>query len=274
MRHCLVSFAAFVLLFGGWIPQSAGAAPTARHCELRDQLAQPVKFDGVEQGRATLGEALDVIAKRYHLQFDINEEAFKQAKIKDVAGIKITENAAVPEMHAKLGIVLRKILSRVSPSATYVVRDDLIEITTTDAVRKEFFADRPALRGPLPPLVSASFDKQPLETALKKLGDDGSVVLDRRCAKEAQTAVTAELVNVPLDTAVRMIADMGGLKVVPLDNALYVTSKDNARVLLKERKKLRRAAQRREKKEKAEEKAKTPPAKPDPTKKETSDGRP
>jgi len=49
-----------------------------------------------------------------------------------------------------------------------------------------------------------------------------------------------------------MFADMAGLAVVPMDNALYVTSKDNARVLLEEREKLR-LQREREKKEKASE---------------------
>ena len=52
--------------------------------------------------------------------------------------------------------------------------------------------------------------------------------------------------------AVRMFADMAGLAVVPLDNALYVTSKDNARALRKEREKLR-LQREREKKEKPSE---------------------
>jgi hypothetical protein len=66
-----------------------------------------------------------------------------------------------------------------------------------------------------------------------------NVVLDARTAKEAQAPVTAELSNVPLDTAARLFADMAGLQVVPLDNVLYVTSIDNARALREEQEKSR-----------------------------------
>ena len=157
-------------------------------------------------------------------------------------------------MHTTLAKVLQQTLRRVpaKSGATYLIRDDVIEITTTAAIRKEFFADRPEKPGPLPPLVSGAFDKVPLEDALKELNHYGNIVLDARAAKEGQVQVSADLENVPLDTTVRMFADMAGLAVVPMDNALYVTSKDNARVLLEEREKLR-LQREREKKEKASE---------------------
>jgi tetratricopeptide (TPR) repeat protein len=109
-----------------------GADMPARGIELRNQLAKPVKFDGVEQGRATLAEVLDVLAKRYHLTFDINEQGFKLEGVMDVASTPITADSAIPEMNTTLSTVLRKILRRVAvPSgATYLIRKDVIEITT------------------------------------------------------------------------------------------------------------------------------------------------
>ena len=120
--------------------------------------------------------------------------------------------------------------------------------------------------GPLPPLVSVEFDKTTtLGTALKELNRYGNVVLDARAIKEGQATVTADLANVPLDTAVRMFADMAGLKVVKLDNSLYVTSKDNAKVLLKEQEKQKRERERedKEKAKKEEEKPKSTAPKPE-----------
>jgi hypothetical protein len=46
--------------------------------------------------------------------------------------------------------------------------------------------------------------------------------------EKGKTAVTARLINVPLDRAVRLLADMADLKAVLLGNVLYVTSKENA----------------------------------------------
>lgn len=225
-----------VLVLAGGTP--ALQAEESRSQELRHLLEKPVKFSGLEDPKTTFSEALECIAKRYNLSFDIDEYAFKKAKIKEVGKIEIASPLPIPEMHTRLSKVVKKILSRVSPSATYIIRDDFIEITTVQAIRKEFFADRP--HGPFPPLVSGSFEKVPLESALKELAHSGNIVLDVRAAKEGQTPVTAELVNVPLDTAVRMLADMAALSVVPLDNALYVTSKDNARLLMEEMRRLQR----------------------------------
>jgi hypothetical protein len=243
------------------------AEESARNKELRDLLAKPVKFGGADDPKMTLTEMLDVLANRYKLSFDINEEAFKHAEIPNVRAFEVIQPGPLPEMQTRLGVVLQKILGRVSPSAMYIIRNDTIEITTQDAVRKEFFPDRPT--GPLPPLVTATFDMVPLKAAFKELSHAGNIVVDGRMAKEAETAVTADLTNVPLDTAVRMLADMAGLKVVPLDNVLYVTDKENVRVLMEEQEKLR--LQRPAQKKKADKPAgdKDKPAPPDKSKSHT-----
>ncbi|HEY7310324.1 MAG TPA: hypothetical protein VH643_13250 [Gemmataceae bacterium] len=225
-----------VLVLAGGTP-ALHAEESARGQELCRLLYKPVHFPGYNDPKTTFAEVLDQLAKRYNLSFDMNEHALKEADLKEVEKYEIASPKPVPEMHTRLGTGLKKILNRVSPSVTYIIRDDFIEITTVKAIRKEFFADRP--HGPFPPLVIDNFDKVPLEAALKELAHSGNIVLDARAAKEGQTTVTADLVNVPLDTAVRMLADMAGLKVVPLDNALYVTSKDNARLLMEEQEKLR-----------------------------------
>lgn len=246
-----------VLVLAGGTP-ALHAEETTRGQELCRLLAKPVKYPGVDDPKYTFSECLEQLAKRYNLSFDINLRAFEKAHIEEVLKSRLTAQQQLPEMHARLGAVLKKILSRVSPSAAYIVREGFIEITTEQAMRKEFFANRP--HGPFPPLVIDNFEKVPLEAALKELAHSGNIVLDARAAKEGQTPVTADLVNVPLDTAVRMLADMAGLKVVPLDNALYVTSTDNARLLMEEQEKLRlqRKCETKHKKDKPSKKTDKP----------------
>ncbi len=156
----------------------------------------------------------------------------------------------IPKMtRVRLATVLKKILERVpSPSgATYVLRRDGIEITTEAAKIAEFrnSSDHAApnpepMEAPLGPpnpllLVQAEFDKRPLDEALKELADatDSTVILDVRASDKAK-AVTATLINVPLDTAVDLLANMSGLQVVSRDRVLYVTTKDNAEAMQKE----------------------------------------
>ena len=65
-----------------------------------------------------------------------------------------------------------------------------------------------------------------------------SVVLDARIAlklrQEGQADLNITFNNVPLDTAVRLLADMSGLGVVAIDSVLYVTTRDNADQLQQE----------------------------------------
>ncbi len=258
-RRCWIFICSALLLAGGF--SVLHAEESARGRELRELLSKPVKFSGADDPKLTLVELLEALAKRYNLSFDINEQAFKDADIKEVHKIEIIAPGPIPEMHTRMETVLKKILSRVSPSAMYIIRGDMIEITTQDAVRKEFFPDRPT--GPLPPLVSGTFDKVALKAAFKELAHAGNIVLDVRMAKEAEAEVTADFSNVPLDTAVRTLADMAGLKVVPLENVLYVTDKENARTLTEEQEKLR--LQRPPDKQKADRPAAEAREKPTPS---------
>jgi hypothetical protein len=103
----------------------------------------------------------------------------------------------------------------------YAVVGDTVVITTEDL----------AIHRQMKQRVSVDYENVQLGTALKKLAKETgtSIVLDGRSAKEAETAVTLQLDDVPLETAVRLAAEMGGLKPVRVGNVLFVTSKANAK---------------------------------------------
>jgi hypothetical protein len=243
---------------------AAHATDTPRSQELRGHLAAPVKFPGFDDPNTTLTEALDALAKRYDLNFDLNEHALKEAGLKDVHKFEIASPNPVPEMNARLETVLKKVLGRVSPRVTFVIRDDHIEVTTREAIRREFYPGR--TEEVLPPLVYTTFEGKPLAEALKELsqGSGLTVLLDGRAAKEARTPVTADLMNVPLDTAVRLLADMAGLKVVPVDAVLYVTTAENACALREEQEKSRLETKRDQEKKAPEPARADKPAAPSP----------
>src|SRR5207253_1256560 len=98
--------------------------------ELSKALSTPVKFGGFDDPKTTLIEALDVLAKRYDITFDVNERAFKFEQIDDVLKTEIAQPKPIPEMNTRLGRILKKILERVPvPSgATFLIRKDHIEI--------------------------------------------------------------------------------------------------------------------------------------------------
>jgi RNA polymerase sigma factor (sigma-70 family) len=180
--------------------------PETRRDELRNQLNQPVHFPGFEDARATFTDAIDHLSKRYNLTFHLNERAFQALDPKnDVPTFKIAETP-IPEMHSRLKTVLQVHLKRLPPKmgAMYVIRRDCIEITTEAAVRAEMGipANRPFL-----PLVWGKLDNTPIAEALRHLGDQSeyNVISDPRVAEKLKTPATAELNNMPIDTAVRLL---------------------------------------------------------------------
>src|SRR5262249_3559431 len=50
-----------------------GAGMPKRGLELRDKLGDTVKFQGIDDPKTTFVEALDQLAARYNLVFDVNE---------------------------------------------------------------------------------------------------------------------------------------------------------------------------------------------------------
>lgn len=229
MRRAIV----VVCLFVGLATLISAAPAPAPAVSVPQKLAQRVKFDGIDDPKATLDEALDKVSKLYDVTFDVNDKAFKFENLMDVGKTEVASPAAIPAMkNVRLSAVLRKILSRIPvPSgAVYCVRADHIEITTGTFQAAEIWGK---YGGPHLPLVNATLDKAPLEDAVKELSEqsDFNVLLDNRAADKAKTPVSARLLNTPLDTALRLLADMADLRSVHLDNVLYVTTKENAAAL-------------------------------------------
>src|SRR5262249_48313531 len=109
-------------------------------------------------------------------------------------------------------------------------RDHVVITTTARASNPEtWIADGTSP----PPTVDVECVDKPLTAALGEIRDHSGVniVLDQRAADKARKAVTVRMTRVPVDTAVRLLADMADLRMVVMDNVLYVTSSDNAKEL-------------------------------------------
>jgi len=211
-------------------PPPAPAPPIS----LSQKLSQRVEFDGFNDPKTTLSDALDKLAKLYDLEvtFEINDKAFEMDQLKDVGRTPVADPMPIPPMRTTLAMVLRKILRRVpAPSGTtYLIRHGVIEITTGTFQHLEVWG---GFVGPFFPLVNVVLEKTPLEDAVKELADQSgfNVVLDNKAGNKTKTPLTARMLNTPLDTALRLLADMADMAVVHLDNVLYVTAKENAAAL-------------------------------------------
>jgi hypothetical protein len=208
-------------------PAPAPALPVS----LSQKLSQRVEFDGINDPRTTLDAALDKLAKLSDVTFEINSMAFEMDQLKEVGRAPVAETP-IPPMRNTLATVLRKILRRVpAPSGTtYLIRRDVIEITTGMFQHVEVWG---GYDGPKFPLVDVVLEKTPLEEAVKELANQSgfNVVLDNKAGDTMKTPLTAKMLNTPLDTALRLLADMTDMGVVHLDNVLYVTAKANAAAL-------------------------------------------
>jgi hypothetical protein len=81
--------------------------------------------------------------------------------------------------------------------------------------------------------VSVDCDGTVFDATVKQLALDtgANVVVDPRLGEKAKKAVTLKLDDVPLETAVRLLAEVADLRAVRMSNVLFVTTPDKAKVL-------------------------------------------
>jgi type II secretory pathway component GspD/PulD (secretin) len=126
--------------------------------------------------------------------------------------------ASIKVEGVKARAALRTVLGRYQLDFA-VVGDNLLISTESMLIQRQ-------LKQRLPVDVSET----PLAAALKQLGRDSGVnlLVDKRVAKEAQTPVSLQVDEAPLDAAIRLLVNQAGLKAVRLGNVIFVTSKANA----------------------------------------------
>jgi hypothetical protein len=79
--------------------------------------------------------------------------------------------------------------------------------------------------------VSIDCDGTSFATAIKQLAADtgANLVIDPRLGDKANKGVTLKLEDVPLETAVRLLAEVADLRAVRSSNVLFVTSSDKVK---------------------------------------------
>jgi RNA polymerase sigma factor (sigma-70 family) len=216
---------------------SAKPDAAARIRDWRDRSNRLINFEGIDDPNITFIEALDNLSKRYNLSFTINHKAFEEKDLTDVERFKFCAAKPVRPLQARLATVLNVILSRLpaEANAVYVLRLDTVEITTKEALQDEMGIPRNELRSVLP-LVWDVFEDTPISKALASVTETTgyNVVVDSRVAEKVQAKATAQFNNVPVDTAVRLLANMADLRMVRMDNVFYVTTAENVKRLHEE----------------------------------------
>lgn len=210
-------------------PQAAGAETTAE--KLRKALDQ---VRDLEIANQPLDAAVNQLREQTALNFTLDQTAVPPSPVAAnlLGGGGVAGDQAGSYTHLRLNgqfhnLPLRVALNRLlrPHNLAHAVVSDTILITT-----REKATDR-QLEQP----VSLNADATPLSGLLKQLAREtgANLVLDPRAAKAGQTALTLRLDEVPLQTAVEVLADEAGLRAVRMDNVLYVTTEARAEKLRK-----------------------------------------
>src|SRR5262249_12808602 len=189
---------------------------------VRKGLDEPITLDYSSQ---SMQDAIQHLKEKTKLNFVLDVFTIQQM------GILLDENGNPININLKLekGKVRQALQQLLQPyNLTYVILGDTVLITTEEMGLHRQMRQR----------IDVDVSQVPLETALKKLARTHaiSLVIDPKVAKDAQTPVSLQLDDATLETTVRLLAELGGLKSVRLGNVLFVTDEARATKLRKEEK--------------------------------------
>jgi hypothetical protein len=199
-------------------PEASAAAVSPLE-KARKALDAPVTM---KLERRPLTEALSLWREKTGLTLVVDDLAIQQELGWSATQAPTPVNVDLDGVKARAA--LQSILTPYGLS--FAVICDRVVVTTEDSAEARQMAQK----------INVDLDKVEFGDALKRLSRETgvSLVLDGRLAKEAKAPVSMQLEDVPLETAVRLLAETAGLKPVRMGNALFVTAKGTANELRSE----------------------------------------
>jgi hypothetical protein len=218
-RHGLFAALAFALALAA---APAAPVPPAQDSKKAGETAAERVRKALDQTIANLeidNQQLNLALEQLHEETKINF-VIDRVTIAQLMGLDIDNNAPVRVklQNAKAKTALRNILNQYS--LAYAIVGDTVLITSEEM----------AVYRQLKQRVSVDLDRVPMDKALKGLARETgtNLLVDGRAQKESQAAVSLQLEDVPLETAVRLIAEGAGLKPVRMGNVVLVTTRSHA----------------------------------------------
>ena len=213
---------AALVLAGLALPAAAPAAPAGTPAEPKpraDSSAERVRraLDQVAESVEIVDQPLELAIAQVHEQTKVNF-VLDRLTIQQMGVDPSSAAVNLRLQNVKWKTALRTMLGQYN--LNFAIVGETVIVTSEDQAMVRQMRQR----------VSVDLDRVQMGSALKQLAKDTStnLIVDARALKEAQTAVTLQLDDVPLETAVRLIAEMAGLKPVRVGNVLFVTTKANA----------------------------------------------
>ncbi len=191
--------------------------PVRPLAEARKKMAETIDIDNPMVG--SLKDVLKNLAEKYGFPtMSVDLGAFKEEN-PEAANIYDTAVSLSAPKRITRSKILKMVLGHVEPrNATFLVLPTYVDITTQEHSAPQ--------RQP----IMATFAGKPLAEALDDLADMTgiSILVDARAGDKARTPITARFQQeTSLVTAVAVLADMADLKLMVVNNLLYVTSPSN-----------------------------------------------
>ena len=202
------------------LPLSAPAAPAPPD---KDAAAHPVPNprEGLDRtvtlkiDKQSLSGAVALLRDQTKLNIVLDTPAIQQLGVNpDQPPVPVQADLKDVKVRAALRTVL------LPYNLTFVVIGDTVIVTTEDVAAARQMAQR----------VNVHLDKVEFAAAMKQMARQTGVnlALDPRAEKEATAKISLDAEDVPLETAVRLLSEMAGLKPVRAGNTLFVTKKEVA----------------------------------------------
>jgi hypothetical protein len=228
MRSIISRWFMFGLLLGWALTHAtvfgqpvAGKASSAGD-KLRANLDKNVTLDFTGQ---SLTDALNHFREKTGVPINVDQVALMQMLIVDaaIAGGGIPGGAPmlfqVKAINEKASQVLRKLLN--AHQLAYIVVEDAVLVSTADMVIMRQMRQR----------VSVDLDEVPFHKAVRTLTKNHSLnlVIDPKVKIQAETPVSLQLENSGIETTVRLLAELAGLKSVRMGNVIFITTAEKAK---------------------------------------------
>jgi hypothetical protein len=213
------------------VPAAAAEAPSVKTGaeKIKQALAQS---RDVEVADEPLDAAVHQLREQTGINLVLDQAAVPAQAVQAVQAGVGTPPMPVPSPYAHLRVTVHSVGRPVREALAKALGPHGLVVVVVGDTALVTPADKAAERQ-LGQTIHLDADALPLKDVLQRLARDtgANVVLDQRLTKEGQTAVTARLDDVPLETAVEVLADQAGLKAVRLSNVLYVTTEARAEKL-------------------------------------------
>jgi type II secretory pathway component GspD/PulD (secretin) len=195
------------------VPSEAAARPVSAADGIRKELNRIISLEVDQQPLALAVAQVHELTK---INFVLDRVTLAQNGIDPD---QLTVSLKLKDVKARSA--LRSLLTPYN--LNFAILGDTVLVSTDDVAMLRQVRQR----------VSIDLEKVDLAKALKQLARETgtNLIVDTRAGKDAQTPVTLQMEDVPLETAVRLMAEMVNLKPVRVGNTLFVTTKANANEL-------------------------------------------